>query len=310
MIIYKYLPKESALKTIENGSVLLRCPLEYNDPFDCLFFSNKTERKKAFQLFMNYELFEFFYNEMIVNNKKTERLKNQAKIIKKQIQLIAKNIRLNNIYKSSIFLTSYYQTATKILKKSDKELKIEFDKFINDAFKKMRDSVLASCFGSTFDSLLMWSHYAEKHQGACIEFEVDENDFKPIKYSNTIPLFPLSHMLEIALAERFLDTKLKLNKEDERLILEPIFVKSAVWSYEGEYRCVFSKKQLDERIYYKDNSYFLRMQKINRIFVGCKADERFIESVRKEANGIPAFKMKMSDTNYALIVGDSIYSLK
>ena len=41
---------------------------------------------------------------------------------------------------------------------------------IDNVLKEMRKTVLASCFGSTYDSLLMWSHYASKHKGFCLIF--------------------------------------------------------------------------------------------------------------------------------------------
>lgn len=61
--------------------------------------------------------------------------------------------------------------------------------FLNGTVKKFR----VSCFTENPYSMLMWAHYANKHQGFCIEYEVPEyaepyihifNNLLPVIYSN------------------------------------------------------------------------------------------------------------------------------
>jgi hypothetical protein len=40
------------------------------------------------------------------------------------------------------------------------------------------------CFSESWDHLLMWSHYANKHQGICLGFDVDDKFVARVKYSD------------------------------------------------------------------------------------------------------------------------------
>ena len=66
MLIYKYLDEKGATETIKDNSVLLRKPVDFNDPFDCLFWSSEEEKERAYKLFINYQLFKTFYQEMFI----------------------------------------------------------------------------------------------------------------------------------------------------------------------------------------------------------------------------------------------------
>ena len=57
MIIYKYLDLKGAIKTIKGNSVLLDIPENYNDPFDCDIFATDEEEDKAYELFVNFQMF-------------------------------------------------------------------------------------------------------------------------------------------------------------------------------------------------------------------------------------------------------------
>lgn len=303
MIIYKYLPPESALKTVTNNSVLLRSPLEYNDPFDCLFFADDKEKEAAFKLFLNYKLFETFYNDMVVENKKPTRMKTYAKVMKSNLRLIGEEIKRTKNYVIHKDISMYYKFASKVLGKKDNELKAQFKLMIDNVLKDMRKTVLASCFGSTYDSLLMWSHYADKHKGACIEFEIDDKDFKPINYSEDLPVFEVTRLLGIIFAHQFLKEEIDMEKEEYQFALKPLLTKANVWSYEGEIRCVYSKNKPNEKIYSNENGdSFLKMPPIKRIFVGCNAEEQFVKDLIEASNGTPVKRMKMASDKYSILI--------
>lgn len=82
------------------------------------------------------------------------------------------------------------------------------------------------CFSENDDKLLMWSHYADKHQGVCLTFDIDED--------NSIFLIPYS--------VEYRATYPQVNFIRERGYLKPkrflIATKSLEWSYEAEVRVV------------------------------------------------------------------------
>ena len=41
---------------------------------------------------------------------------------------------------------------------------------------ELKDAVRVVCLSETYDSMLMWSHYARNHTGYCIEYEFNKDD--------------------------------------------------------------------------------------------------------------------------------------
>ncbi|QTM09799.1 DUF2971 domain-containing protein [Brachyspira hyodysenteriae] len=80
----------------------------------------------------------------------------------------------------------------------------------------------------------MWSHYADKHKGICIEYDISQlqnnnNNFilKKIDYNSSMLLFDLKN-------EILLD-----NDKSVKSIIDLFTVKSKEWEYEDEYRILF-----------------------------------------------------------------------
>ena len=219
MVIYKYLDEKGAIATVSKSAVLLKTPEEFNDPFDSTFFMDKVEYKKAFDLFINYQIFKNIYDEIIKKNKKPVRMKFLAGIIKQDILLTASLVRKKKKYEMQQYLVAYYKFASKYLNKNDTELKKQFKKTINDVLKKIRSITLVSCFGSSHDSVLMWSHYADKHRGACIEYEINDEAFQKVSYSNNLPVFRLSDIMEIIFGHNFISKEVDTSKKEYQFML-------------------------------------------------------------------------------------------
>ncbi|WP_459902584.1 DUF2971 domain-containing protein [Edwardsiella tarda] len=85
------------------------------------------------------------------------------------------------------------------------------------------------------DSILMWSHYADKHQGFVVEFSTNQNENGcvdnpeyhllswPVEYSKRVPIR-------------------KMGDQDFSAVKDQFLYKADDWSYECEYRCLASKK--------------------------------------------------------------------
>jgi len=83
------------------------------------------------------------------------------------------------------------------------------------------------CFSIKSDCELMWAHYAQKHQGICLEFSVANELFCtafPVQYALTYPrVFMTDHA-----------------GPDEHIA--PLLSKSSAWSYEDEFRLICDEK--------------------------------------------------------------------
>lgn len=301
MIIYKYLDEIGAIEAIKNNSVLLNAPTKFNDPFDSLYYVDDEELNQAFELFMNYELFKKMYNELVVQNTEPNI---RGVLLKECLKEDVIQIKKKHIYKSKPYLSKGYEDGLKLLNTSDKEIKNRFKAMVETVFVAFRSSTLVSCFGSSNDSLLMWSHYANKHRGACIKFLVEDNDFKQVLYSKDFPKFELVKALEIIFGHALSGKSIDTENPNHLFMLKPIFVKSNVWEYEGEIRCIYSKNQLNSRIYKsrieKEEKYFLKMPRIKAVYFGCCASKEFIDEIISIAKNIPVFKMEMSEGEYTL----------
>jgi hypothetical protein len=104
------------------------------------------------------------------------------------------------------------------------------------------------CFSENWDHLLMWSHYASKHGGICLGFDVSDKFIERVRYSK--------HRIPIVWGNE------ALGQVAESFMRSLLFTKSYDWSYEFEFRAYL---QLDEAtvehgLYYYpfDNNLVLR----------------------------------------------------
>ncbi len=133
-----------------------------------------------------------------------------------------------------------------------------------------------SCFSRTSIEPLMWSHYAEKHQGVCYIFDELElvtfglcSSFNDVTYSNHFPSIYDSFQRE-------------LNKV--------IYTKSLNWAYEKEYRIILKPGQ--EKKFKKSS--------LRGIILGYRASidyEKHILDIVKEANKNRKDKIKVYYAN-------------
>ena len=103
---------------------------------------------------------------------------------------------------------------------------------LNEQKEKMLNNKGVACFAERVDNLLLWSHYADKHRGFCLEFDTEYEPFRlsskifPVKYSDKTPIFnPFGILFD----------------KDSKQFIKAIRTKSCHWAYEEEWR-IFHKK--------------------------------------------------------------------
>ncbi len=303
MIIYKYLPFSSGLKTIKNNSVLLRSPCEYNDPFDGIFYADSKEKYDAFNLFMNFKSFEMSYKELLCHKKSDSQDSDSWELLKNRIKKVGEEIKKTHVYEEQPIISFFYNMYLEKEHKSEKQLRMKFGSIIDASFDKIRKSTLASCFASSYDSMLMWSHYADEHKGVCIEYEIEDNNFKKVNYSEKIPICEITKMLKIIFGHEFSNANIDVENKDYYFALNPLLTKGKDWEYEGEVRCLFSRKKRNKHIHRAKNEQgkwikVLDMPPANRVFVGCRISKKNERELKKVIGNTPMIKMNMSKTEY------------
>lgn len=117
------------------------------------------------------------------------------------------------------------------------------------AFQDWKDAVSEQyglmCFTEGWNSPLMWSHYADRHYGFCLGFEVPDSKAKPVRY----------------LRNRF---RLDLSKLNEASIMKCLTSKYAGWSYEREIRLItdLAEKDPETGHYFMDMSDELALKEV------------------------------------------------
>lgn len=117
----------------------------------------------------------------------------------------------------------------------------------------------------------MWSHYADKHKGVVIGFDINENNPSDFFFTATTCIFEKvkynqSRQFESIINEDNLD-EVKLHYS---------ILKSNEWNYESEYRFILSYKDADILYLNKKNSSFEKTLEILELDINeIKNDERY-----------------------------------
>ena len=102
------------------------------------------------------------------------------------------------------------------------------DRSLRDALRAYKNEMNARfgmlCFSKHWHNPVLWSHYADKHRGICLGFDIDSRGAKPVTYLSQRPRLQIPP-----------------SREDADQLLYSKFVD---WRYEEEWR---SWIQIDER---------------------------------------------------------------
>ena len=168
--------------------------------------------------------------------------------------------------------------------------------------EKLKESVnkqfAITCFSKLSDSILMWSHYANKHTGFCVEYNFEKCrnwdalvNLLPVLYSVERPSLPMGLFDFSNHQEIKLNNVLDYVPELTMLLLS----KSNKWDYEEEWRIVNHQSQLID-------GHLLDLHTISRIYLGAnisKENECLIRDVAKKLT-IPISKYRISPDKYKL----------
>jgi hypothetical protein len=150
---------------------------------------------------------------------------------------------------------------------------------------------LIFCISKINDSILMWSHYAQNHQGAVIEFlpSHELSNLKEINYLSEIPEldYPHTHKNERDFWEIF----------DANLV----FTKSDCWKYEKEWRIV---KFLDNN----PNDYIdlpFDRNEVAAIYLGCRMEyerkKEIIIIAKEKYPWAKIYQARTHESEYSLV---------
>lgn len=136
------------------------------------------------------------------------------------------------------------------------------------------------CFSESWRSPLLWSHYAEKHRGLCLGFDVPDAKVVTVRY----------------LKGRF---EINLDALNELTITRFLTSKFAEWSYEKERRLFTNLTEMDA----VDGNYYIEMSEelfLREVIVGALNDltrERRVAKI--EGAGLSPKKIQLTKARLA-----------
>ena len=109
---------------------------------------------------------------------------------------------------------------------------IYLEEAVEKAIELLRKKLGICCFTKIKDNILMWTHYAKQHTGFCLEFDVNNDFFRPSTRAIKVKYDGLRPELNV----------LRLDSYPEGKLAEKLLIKANDWQYEHEWRIVDYEK--------------------------------------------------------------------
>ncbi len=282
-------------ETLQEDKFLLAKPTLFNDPYDSLLYIDKERILNTLNKEFDYDV--------------VEKLRSDSDFKKQQEELLGKE------FVERFLSTQCFKNLEERNKHKSISNKFNFqllDIIIYQSIQALKQSSLVACLSENFESILMWSHYADNHKGFVLNYDFKERysietnipGIKATEFADK-KLFPVSYSnhrydatfyVEFHFIETFFKRLgLKFDRPffDKLFYYKVLLFKSDDWSYEKEWRII---KQTN--IDYTDNKPnidFITNIRPKEIILGAHIDDRnkqkLIQIAREKK--IRIFQMKL-----------------
>lgn len=187
--IFKYRPlNELLFKELFYQELYFASYTELNDPLDLSarveFSCSSTEEIKTLLIFLTRTSISFYGPE---TSKEQRMIKPLLQFISSEgamnalSEAILNEITLLKMARKSVWAENIPEIVNRAIVMGRFEIEFNFDKFnmeLDRLTQKFLQNSHVSCFSERNDDFLMWSHYASRHAGICLEFQLnDKNQF-------------------------------------------------------------------------------------------------------------------------------------
>lgn len=277
---YKYVTAKTAKNILRSCTVKYSSPLTFNDPFDnqhkLAFPFTEKARTNAFK---NILLGLWNTDSPVNGNIFAEALRSIPKI-----STLPKNELLE------------------VVAKGQEETSAQFEQMVEKYCQKLQEEAAKGkifCVSEIPDNLLMWSHYADSHQGVVIKFlclpDIDNVlcAARKVNYQEDLPLLGTpEEIIEDILGLR----EPRLKEMWERLTL----TKGISWSHEKEWRVIIPN------YFHRVKHHFQPIEpvEISTIIFGCKISAEDRDEIRSILTAglahVQTFHAEKSNTSFGL----------
>ena len=300
--LYKYCSLDTAIKILESNSVILNNPDSFNDPFDSYLIPTKKSEKESFNLLLNYTFFDYLKGLAFDSDFSTL-------ILQPLICFYDILMNRNKEFVKIPLLNTYYNIFNKIVYKQDfsndmKDAKRKFSIEMKNTYNNIRDNSLITCFSKRNDSILMWSHYGDKHKGICFELKNNEELYSKVSYRNRRYKLNFLKIYRGYLYSQHKKCEYVFDsRKYKRIIMKAFLAKQKDWNYEKEIRCILFKGDKLKEFYQNGGNYFLKID-ITKIYIGAKVKktedlDKLLEMASEK--DIPVVYMKEDEKKFKIV---------
>lgn len=153
------------------------------------------------------------------------------------------------------------------------------------------NNILICALSESNDNSLMWSHYANEHKGFCVEYNFAI--FNPAPHPSWYLLNPVIYQNHIPDFSKYYCNHDNFNN---LIATYAAMVKSESWAYEKEWRLILPWGETAGK------GMLIKAPEPTAIFVGCRADEKDIFSLKEiaKSKNIPIYQMKPKNNSFLL----------
>lgn len=267
MELYKYMSAESFEEYIvDKQTIRFTPPSSFNDPFEFYSAIAEYRDKKRWEEFSENK-FQEELEKRLINFPKKDRRRFRKILMSRKEHIIRNSLR--------------------------ESISIIQDK---DYYDKIYKDIGVFCATVDCFNILMWSHYANNHNGVAISFDSDDNFFKKV------PL-PLGEFRKVSYRKKRL-----ILPAEEMFDPEQWYIKSDMWEYEHEYRLVSPLIPEAKYDWVNMEKGICRIPKsiIKSVTFGCKCSNEQIDNLRNQLSAkggfehLKFYKAEMDKLEYKL----------
>lgn len=298
---YQYMSFDKARYILRNKCLPLSHFSRYNDPYECSIEGVYYEELKNIVTSGDYGKIQNIVTKVIEDKSCGKVNINNAAIGAIATSVVNSGLALTSpisLIGALVLLGGSMKLTSKFLNKADSQTVNKIEKYMKK-FLLLSAETYTSCFSTTNDNLLMWSHYADSHKGVVIGFRINQKPFKDnpplrMKYSQ----------------QRFiLDEQRICDNDVWEYIKSILLTKSNKWRYENECRFIFDGlKNKDLIIWYDHNDnpvIKLSNEAIDCVYIGARVssgNEKMIKNIieTQYSNEIITKKAKLCHTGFGI----------
>ncbi|MBA2882071.1 hypothetical protein HNR65_002405 [Desulfosalsimonas propionicica] len=272
---------EYSLKNLDEDTVWLSSAAYYNDPFECC---TKVDFEALSRAMRPTSIDEVLKKTHVEENLSVEEIE-EAKASNDPLRTFAYAL----LEKHDGQKLKKHDDAVELLMEAFREINVEqFQKINRDA----QTGTKVCSFSERKDSPVMWAHYANKHTGFCIEYDV--NRWPPRGKLRRV-LYPVIYENELFDATQHIIQSIQGQDFNNLFGVMAATHKANDWSYEREWRFVLPIG--DET---KGQVYHVGCP--GAVYLGAKMSEEDVKRIKDIASkkGFPVIQMQISRDQYSI----------